>query len=64
MKNKVKIFKDFKEIGWAKSEYGAINTVINSCKVHGFDIKSYEIKDFDSLKVIWRGLDYGEDRKG
>jgi len=58
MKRKSKIFKDGKEVGWAKSDYGAINNVINSCFQHKFDITLFEVRDYFTDEVLWKGADY------
>lgn len=58
MKRKSKIFKNGVQVGWAKSDYGAINNVINSCNQHGFDITLFEIRDYFTEEVLWKGSEY------
>lgn len=58
MKRKVKIFKDGINVGWAKTDYGAINNILNTSKQWGFDISAYTVVDYDTYEVLWRGMDY------
>lgn len=55
MKRKVKIFKEGKEVGWSKTDYGAVNNVINTCRQHGFDIRAYKIFDYETHELLWDG---------
>lgn len=55
---KARIFKNGVQLGHSKSVQGAINAVVNTCKVHGFDVSEYVVKDYFSDVVLWEGKSY------
>ena len=55
-KTKVRVFKNGVEVGWFKDIVPGANALINSCRVHGFDIEQYDFRDYDTAKnILWKG---------
>ena len=53
---KVKVFKNGQEVGWYKDLVPGINAIEATCKNMGYDIKEYELRDYNNeKKVLWNG---------
>lgn len=53
--NEIRVFKDGVDVGWYKNIEAGKNAIVAACKVHGFDIESYEFRDKFAKKVLWKG---------
>ena len=55
-KVKVKVFKKGVEVGWYKNLVPGVNAIKATCKNMGYDIKEYELRDYETAKkVLWSG---------
>lgn len=53
---KVKVFKRGQEVGWYKDIVPGVNAIKATCERQGFDIKEYELRDYETAKkVLWNG---------
>lgn len=52
---KVRVIKDNIEVGWFKDLQPGINCIIETCKLHKFDISLYKLVDYYDSKVLWTG---------
>lgn len=53
---RVKVFKNGREVGWYKKLEPGKNAIIAACKIHGFNIEEYEFRDYKTAKkVLWKG---------
>lgn len=59
---RVVVVKNGKEIGWFKDLQPGINCILESCKVHDFDIKEYELRHYEEGNILWSGKKYTENR--
>lgn len=56
VKVKVKVFKNGVEVGWYKNLVPGVNAIKATCKNMGFNIEDYELRDYETAKIIlWRG---------
>ena len=61
-KVKVKVFKKGIEVGWYKNLVPGVNAIKATCKNMGYDIADYELRDYETAKIIlWRGA---QEQKG
>lgn len=52
---KVIAVKNGEVVGWFKDLIPGINCIKESCKVNGFNIQEYEIRDFENRNLLWTG---------
>lgn len=52
---KVVVVKNGVALGWFKDLIPGINCIKEACKVNGFKIDEYEIRDYDSSVLLWSG---------
>lgn len=55
---KVVVVKNGQSLGWFKDLEPGINCILESCKINHFDVKDYELRDYDYGNILWSGRKY------